>query len=145
MAELRITITTHQNPENDMFGPRFMLTAPIFAALAIAGAAQAHPKLLATTPSANASVLKPGKIELKFSEALIGQMTGAEVVMTGMPGMANHAPMKITGFTAAMGQDRKTLTLMMRRALSAGTYRVTWHAVSTDTHRVQGTFNFTVK
>ena len=128
-----------------MLNTRFLLTAPILAALAVAGAAQAHPKLLATTPSANASVVKPGKIELKFSEALIGQMTGAEVVMTGMPGMANHAPMKITGFTAAIGQDRKTLTLVLRRALSAGTYRVIWHAVSTDTHRVQGTFNFAVK
>ena len=128
-----------------MFNTRFLLTAPILAALAVAGAAQAHPKLLATTPSANASVVKPGKIELKFSEALIGQMTGAEVVMTGMPGMANHAPMKITGFTAAIGADHKTLTLVLRRALSAGTYRVIWHAVSTDTHRVQGTFNFAVK
>lgn len=128
-----------------MFRTRFLLTAPILAALAFAGAAQAHPKLLASTPSANASVVKPGKIELKFSEALIGPMSGAELVMTGMPGMANHAPMKITGFTAAIGQDRKTLTLLMRRALSAGTYRVTWHAVAADTHRVQGNFTFTVK
>ena len=128
-----------------MFRTRYLLTAPILAALALAGAAQAHPKLLASTPSANASVAKPGKIELKFSEALIGPMTGAELVMTGMPGMANHAPMKITGFTAAIGPDRKTLTLMLRRALAAGTYRVIWHAVAADTHRVQGTFTFTVK
>ena len=128
-----------------MFRIRSLLAAPVLAALALAGAAQAHPKLLASTPSANASVTKPGKIELKFSEALIGPMTGAELMMTGMPGMANHAPMKITGFTAAIGQDRKTLTLMLRRALAAGTYRVTWHAVAADTHRVQGTFTFTVK
>ena len=128
-----------------MVRTRFLLAAPILAALALAGTAQAHPKLLASTPSANASVVKPGKIELKFSEALIGPMTGAELVMTGMPGMANHAPMKITGFTAAIGKDRKTLTLLMRRALAAGTYRVTWHAVAADAHRVQGTFNFTVK
>ena len=128
-----------------MFRIRSLLAAPLLAALALAGTAQAHPKLLASTPSANASVVKPGKIELKFSEALIGPMTGAELVMTGMPGMANHAPMKITGFTAAIGQDRKTLTLMLRRALAAGTYRVTWHAVAADTHRVQGTFTFTVK
>ena len=128
-----------------MFRIRLLLSVPILAALALAGAAQAHPKLLASTPSANTSVVKPGKIELKFSEALIGPMTGAELVMTGMPGMANHAPMKITGFTAAIGQDRKTLTLMLRRALTAGTYRVIWHAVAADTHRVQGTFTFTVK
>lgn len=128
-----------------MFRIRSLLAAPLLAALALAGTAQAHPKLLASTPSANASVAKPGKIELKFSEALIGPMTGAELVMTGMPGMANHAPMKITGFTAAIGADRKTLTLVLRRALSAGNYRVTWHAVSTDTHRVQGAFTFSVK
>ena len=124
---------------------RLLLAAPMIAALAIAGAAQAHPKLVGSSPSANASVAKPGKIELKFSEPLIGPMTGAELVMTGMPGMANHAPMKITGFTSAVGKDRKTLTLVMRRALAAGTYMVTWHAVAADTHRVQGTFNFTVK
>ena len=128
-----------------MFRSRFLLVAPILAALAVAGAAQAHPKLLTSTPSANASVAKPGKIELKFNEPLIGPMTGAELVMTGMPGMANHVPMKITGFTAAIGPDRKTLTLLLRRALTAGSYRVTWHAVAADTHRVQGTFAFTVK
>ena len=128
-----------------MFRSRFLLVAPILAALAVAGAAQAHPKLLTSTPSANARVAKPGKIELKFNEALIGPMTGAELVMTGMPGMANHAPMKITGFTAAIGPDRKTLTLLLRRALTAGSYRVTWHALAADTHRVQGTFAFTVK
>ena len=128
-----------------MFRSRLLLAAPILAALAVAGVAQAHPKLLTSTPSANASVAKPGKIELKFNEPLIGPMTGAELVMTGMPGMANHAPMKITGFTAAIGPDRKTLTLLLRRALTAGSYRVTWHAVAADTHRVQGTFAFTVK
>lgn len=128
-----------------MFRTRLILAAPIVAALSFAGAAQAHPKLLASTPSANASVVKPGKIELKFSEALIGPMTGAELMMTGMPGMASHAPMKVTGFTSAIGKDRMSLTLVMRRALSAGTYRVTWHAVSADTHRIQGTFAFTVK
>ena len=128
-----------------MFRTRFILAAPVLALLAIAGAAQAHPKLLSSTPAANASVVKPGKIELKFSEALIGPMTGAELVMIGMPGMANHAPMKITGFTAAIGKDGKTLTLLMRRALPPGTYRVTWHAVAADTHRVQGTYTFIVK
>lgn len=128
-----------------MFRTRFILAAPVLAMLAIAGVAEAHPKLLSSTPAANAVVVKPGKIELKFSEALIGPMTGAELVMIGMPGMGNHAPMKVTGFTTAIGKDRKTLTLLMRRALPAGTYRLTWHAVSADTHRIQGTLTFRVK
>jgi methionine-rich copper-binding protein CopC len=31
------------------------------------------------------------------------------------------------------------------KALRPGTYRVSWHAVSIDTHRTEGAFTFTVK
>ncbi len=31
------------------------------------------------------------------------------------------------------------------RALPAGSYTVTWHATSTDTHKTQGKFSFTVE
>lgn len=144
MARPRITMA-NRNTETAMFRNYLFAAAPIFAALAFSGIAEAHPKLVASTPSVNATVAKPAKIELKFSEALIGTMTGADLVMTGMPGMANHSPMKMTGFTSAIGKDGKTLTLLMRRALTAGTYRVSYHAVSTDTHRIEGNFNFTVK
>ena len=128
-----------------MFRTRLFLAAPVLAALAFAGVAEAHPRLLSSTPAANATVAQPGRIELKFSETLVGAMTGANLVMTGMPGMANHQPMRMSGFTSAIGKDGKTLTLLMRRALTAGTYRVAWHAVSTDTHRIEGNFSFTVR
>ena len=128
-----------------MFRTRSFLAAPLLAALAFAGLADAHPRLLSSTPAANATVAQPGKIELKFSETLVGAMTGADLVMTGMPGMANHQPMRMSGFTAAIGKDGKSLTLLMRHALTPGAYRVTWHAVSTDTHRIEGNFNFTVR
>jgi methionine-rich copper-binding protein CopC len=128
-----------------MFRTRLFLAAPILAALAFSAAAEAHPRLVSSTPAANASVAQPGRIELKFSETLIGAMTGADVVMTGMPGMANHRPMKMSGLTSAIGRDGKTLTLSPRRALTTGTYRVTWHAVSTDTHRIAGNYSFTVR
>lgn len=65
--------------------------------------------------------------------------------MTGMPGMASHAPMPITGFTAQMGKDRKSMTLQLRRGLTVGTYRVTWAAAGADTHRMSGNFTFTVR
>jgi hypothetical protein len=65
--------------------------------------------------------------------------------MTGMPGMASHAPMAITGFTAQMGKDRKSMTLLLRRPLAAGTYQVSWTAAGMDTHRMSGTFTFTVR
>lgn len=124
---------------------RMVYTASLASALALSSAAQAHPKLVASTPAANSAVAKPTRIQLKFSEKLLAAMTGAEVTMIAMPGMAGHQPMKMTGIAAAMGSDGRTLTLTMRRPLTAGTYLVAWHAVAADTHRVQGKYVFLVK
>ena len=128
-----------------MFKLRHAFTAPLLAALAIAGTAQAHTKLLSSSPAANATVAKPGKVVLTFNEKVVANFTGATLVMTAMPGMASHQPMPITGFTSAMRADGKALMLQMRRALTAGTYQLKWHAVGDDTHRMEGTFSFTVK
>ncbi len=107
--------------------------------------ASAHTQLVSSTPTANATVGAPTKVELRFNEAVIGATARAEIAMTGMPGMANHAPMPITGFTARLGNDRKSMTLLLRRPLAAGTYRVTWSAAGADTHRMGGYFSFTVR
>ena len=124
---------------------RLTFAAPVLVALAIAAGAQAHTRLVSSTPSANAIVTKPGRVVLTFNERVVANFTGATLVMTSMPGMANHQPMPITGFTSAMSADGKTLTLTMRRALAAGTYQLRWHAAGADTHRMEGTFTFTVK
>ena len=124
---------------------RLAFTAPVLAALAFAGGAQAHTKLISSSPAANSTVAKPGRLVLNFNERVVANFTGATLVMTSMPGMANHQPMAITGFTSAMSADGKTLTLTMRRALTPGTYQLNWHAAGADTHRMVGTFTFTVK
>ena len=72
-------------------------------------------------------------------------MTGADVVMTGMPGAARHQPVKLNGFVTSLGADGKTLNLVRQQPLPAGRYTVSWHAVSVDTHRVAGRFAFAVK
>jgi len=107
--------------------------------------AAAHTQLVSSSPAANATVAAPTRIELRFNEAVIGATARAEIAMTGMPGMASHAPMPITGFTAQMGKDRKSMTLLLRRGLTAGTYRVTWAAAGADTHRMSGNFTFTAR
>lgn len=124
--------------------PRLTL---VIAALGLAAPqlAAAHTSLVSSSPAANATVAAPAKIELHFNEAVIGATARAEIAMTGMPGMANHAPMAISGFTAQMGKDRKSMTLLLRRPLMAGTYQVTWTAAGADTHRMSGNFNFTVR
>ena len=120
----------------------------VLAAVMITGlstAALAHTKLASSTPAANATVNKPGKIVLVFNEKLMSKFAGAELTMTGMPGMADHQPMKMTGFTTAMGPDGKTLTLLMKRALPSGSYELNWFAAGADAHRMEGSFLFTVK
>jgi len=102
-------------------------------------------KLVKSTPAANAVVAKPTKIVLTFNEKLIAKFATTTLTMTGMPGMKDHAPMKISGFTSAMSKDGKTMTLMMKRALVAGTYELKWAAAGPDAHRMEGSFNFTVK
>jgi methionine-rich copper-binding protein CopC len=124
---------------------RLALAAFVLAALAFDGPAQAHIKLVSSSPAANATTAKPAKIVLNFNEKLIAKFASATLIMTGMPGMANHAPMKMTGFTSAMSKDGKSMTLLMKRALVAGTYTLKWAAAGADAHPMEGSFTFTVK
>lgn len=117
----------------------------LVAALVAAGSAPAHARLVASTPAAAATVGKPTKIVLTFSEKIIGMVSGADLTMTSMPGMTTHKPMKMTGFTAAMSADGKTLTLMLKHPLPVGGYQVDWHVASADTHHTLGQFAFSVK
>ncbi|MGF7155063.1 copper homeostasis periplasmic binding protein CopC [Novosphingobium gossypii] len=113
------------------------------AAAALPGTALAHAALVSANPAAGATVSKPERIALNFSEDVVGPLSGIDLVMTGMPGMANHQPMPIRGFTAqAKG---KALTAALPRALPTGTYRLAWHAAGADQHRVEGSYAFTVK
>jgi methionine-rich copper-binding protein CopC len=112
-------------------------------ALVVPTAALAHPKLISSTPAANASVAKPTEIVLNFSETLVGPLSGVELVMTGMPGMASHKPMPISGFTTTT--EGKSLKIKLPRPLPAGSYTLKWHAVAGDQHRIEGSYSFTVR
>jgi methionine-rich copper-binding protein CopC len=115
------------------------------AVLTITGSAQAHPKLISSTPAPNATVVKPARVVLNFSERLIGPLTGGDILMAGMPGMTSRQPVHIAGVKAAVAANGKALVFTMKTPLAPGRYRVNWHAVSTDTHRVQGSLAFNVK
>lgn len=108
--------------------------------------ALAHAKLVASTPAANATVPK-GKakhINLTFNEKLVASTLKTELLMTGMPGMKDPAPMKVA-FSSMMGKDGKSVMLMPKKALVPGTYKVTWSAAGADTHRMGSEFSFKVK
>lgn len=123
--------------------PTFLALTLAAAALS-ATAASAHPKLLSANPAPNAVVTAPARLQLAFSEGLVAQFSGAELVMTDMPGMKMSSPMKMS-VKASLAPDGKTLVLALAKPLSRGTYKLDWHVVSTDTHRVQGSYAFKVK
>lgn len=116
------------------------LTASAFSA----SAAMAHPRLTAASPAANATVAAPTRIQLTFSENLVGQFSGFDLTMTEMPGM-KMGPMKISGVTATVAPDGKTLAATLARPLARGTYKLDYHVVSADTHRIQGSYTFKVR
>lgn len=120
------------------------LAAGFVAAALLALGAQAHPKLAAASPSANATVAAPKHITLRFSEKLIAKFSKADLVMTDMPGMKMNAPMKMPAQSMVMG-DGKTLMVMTAKPLPAGTYKVAYQVVAGDSHRINGGYSFKVK
>lgn len=111
------------------------------AALAIsllATSAAAHPKLNSASPAADvSSKVSPTEIKLNFSEYVIARFSGIELKDETGKAIA-------TGVAATDPKDRKQLVVPLPAPLMAGHYKVTWHAVSEDTHRVKGEYSFGV-
>ncbi|WP_445177662.1 copper homeostasis periplasmic binding protein CopC [Pseudomonas sp. McL0111] len=119
------------------------ITLVLASGLLLSTLAQAHPKLLSSTPAEGVEGAAPEKIELHFSENLTTQFSGAKLVMTEMPGMA-HSPMPMKAKVSA-GSDPKSMLITPLAPLPAGTYKVEWRAVSADTHPITGNVTFKVK
>ncbi|QXE10775.1 MULTISPECIES: copper homeostasis periplasmic binding protein CopC [Pseudomonas] len=119
------------------------ITLALASGLLLSTLAQAHPKLLSSTPAEGADGAAPDKIELHFSENLLTRFSGAKLVMTEMPGMA-HSPMPMKARVSA-GSDPKSMLVTPLVPLPAGTYQVEWRAVSSDTHPITGNVTFKVK
>lgn len=126
----------------------FRSLAVIAVALGVASAipAQAHPALVSSNPAGSTAASNVRTVTLTFNEAFMSQLSGLEIAMTGMPGMAGHHPaMKVNGVKVASSADHKSLVATMARPLPSGAYEVNWHVVGDDTHRVSGKVGFTVR
>lgn len=112
---------------------RTTLFALLFA-VAWPAAASAHAMLQHAEPSAGAAVrASPPEVRLEFSEELEPSFSGAVITDDkGRPAAAGAAAISGTTITVKLN------------GLHAGRYRVQWHAVSTDTHRTEGAYSFTV-
>ena len=121
-----------------------VVAVALSSSLLLSAVAQAHPKLVSSTPAEGANGQAPAKIELHFSENLVTQFSGAKLIMTEMPGMSSHSPMGVKASVAG-SNDPKTMVLTPASPLTAGTYKVEWRAVSSDTHPITGSVTFKVK
>lgn len=120
-----------------------VVAVALSSGILLSSVAQAHPKLLSSTPSEGDSGAAPSKIELHFSENLVTQFSGAKLIMTDMPGMPN-SPMGVKASVAG-DNDPKTMVITPSSPLTTGTYKVEWRAVSSDTHPITGAVTFKVK
>jgi methionine-rich copper-binding protein CopC len=105
---------------------------------AFATSADAHPKLKSVIPAADvSSKVSPKEIKLNFSEGVIAKFSGLELKNEAGKTITTGVPVNDPG-------DRRQLVVPLPAPLTAGRYRVTWHAVSQDTHRVKGEYTFEV-
>jgi hypothetical protein len=96
-------------------------------------------------PLRDGTIPSTNELKLTVSEALVAQFSGMNVLMTDMPGMKMTSPMSVGAVSSKVAADGKTLVGTLKTPLPAGTYTLGWHAVTADTHRVEGSYSFTVK
>jgi hypothetical protein len=131
--------------ENPMqFRSIIMAATLAISSIAMPSIAEAHSRVVSSTPGQGSTVARPRVVTLNFSEALLPPTAAASIVMTAMPGVDNHGEMMIRNFTTAWSNGNRTMTLTLRQPLRAGTYEVRWQAAGADGHRMTGTVGFTV-
>ena len=110
----------------------------VIAAALLPCAALAHAFLDHALPAVGGTVsAAPSELRLFFTEALEPAFSGVEI--SGASGQ----PIA-TGAASIDPRNRAVLVLKLP-PLATGHYRVSWHAVSVDTHRTEGSFTFDIR
>lgn len=115
---------------------KLLTTSALLASLVVTSSAFAHAHLKNQTPAADSTVTAPKALRLEFSEGVEAAFTKVEVSKDG-------TPVELQELTTE-GSDKKILIVTPTAPLAAGDYKVQWHAVSVDTHKSEGTYNFKV-
>jgi methionine-rich copper-binding protein CopC len=108
--------------------------AAAFAVILLgAQVADAHAQLDHASPAVGSTVgSSPGQVTLTFTQALEPKFSSAEV--------RNSAGARVDTGHSASGN---TLSVSVK-GLAPGAYAVSWHVLSVDTHKTQGSFSFHV-
>ncbi len=110
----------------------------MIAATLFGTAARAHPEFQSAEPAAGATITtSPKQIRITFNENVIPQFSGVEV--------RDQTGKAITiGKATIDPANKRLLVVPVEEPLPPGDYKVEWHAVSSDTHRVKGNYTFSV-
>jgi methionine-rich copper-binding protein CopC len=104
--------------------------------LGIAASAQAHAHVERSDPAAGAVLhTSPNAVRITFSEPIMAAFSGVEI---------SDVKNREAPADKALVEGGRTLAVMLKGPLTPGAYVIHWHAVSADTHRVQGTIGFSV-
>jgi copper resistance protein C len=107
------------------------------ATLALASPAFAHAFLERASPPVGSEVgTSPPEVYITFTEGVEPLFSTIEVRGAGGAAIAAGKP------HSAPGNDRRLVVDLPK--LPAGTYTVIWHATSVDTHKTEGSYQFTV-
>ena len=116
---------------------KIVALAAALAALA-STAASAHAFLERAVPGVGSTVGgSPDELQLSFTQSVEAALSGVRVASVGGGPVAVSKP-------TADASNPATLHVRLARALSPGTYVVTWHVVSVDTHPTSGSYKFTI-
>ena len=116
---------------------KFITVLTILAAVLSGETALAHPQLQAAEPAVGAVTAPPKQIRITFNEAVIPKFSGVEI-------KDKAGRIVATGKAMIDPGDKRRLVVPVMEDLAPGQYRVDWHAVSDDTHRIKGTYSFSV-
>ena len=79
----------------------------------------------------------PTELDLSFTQNVVPALSGVSVASVGGGTVPAAKP-------TVDGANPSLLHVRLGRPLAPGTYLVTWHVVSVDTHPTSGTYKFTV-
>ncbi len=111
---------------------RFLLIP--FLSLAVCSLAQAHAFLDHADPRVGSTVTALSQVTVFMTEELEGAFSKLQV-FDAKGTEVDKKDVKVSGATMTVSVPK----------LGAGTYKVIWKAVATDTHKTNGTFTFTVQ
>jgi copper resistance protein C len=99
-----------------------------------AAAAHAHASLTQASPSAGSTMsVAPHEVILTFTERL--EAAFSKLTVTDRDGT------EVSQGKVQVSDNTMRISL---KPLNPGSYRVNWRAVSTDTHKIEGSFTFSV-